>query len=71
MENQKENRCVIFLDSGIGGIPYFRHFCRRNPGQCVAYVADRLHFPYGKRGRDELSEILTEIAERVVQTLDP
>jgi len=71
MAEQKQNRCVLFLDSGIGGIPYFRHFHERNPGQSVAYIADRLNFPYGKRGRDELVEVLTGLVEKIVSKLNP
>ena len=71
MENQREDKCVLFLDSGLGGIPYFLHFHERNPGQSVVYLADRLHFPYGKRDRDEIATILTELVERIVQKVNP
>jgi len=71
MEDQKKDRCVLFLDSGIGGIPYFRHFHQRNPDQSIAYLADRLHFPYGGRDRNELGEILAVLVERIVQNLNP
>jgi len=71
MEDRKEDRGILFLDSGIGGIPYFRHFHQRNPDQGIAYLADRLHFPYGRRDRKELGEILTALVERIVQALNP
>jgi len=71
MANQSENRRVLFLDSGIGGIPYFRHFRQRNPGQSVDYLADRQNFPYGTRGREELCAILAEIVNNVKLELDP
>jgi len=71
MENQLEDRCVLFLDSGIGGIPYFRHFRSGNPGQSVAYLADRRHFPYGRRDRGELAAILTGLVERIAREIDP
>ena len=71
MADQTKNRCVLFLDSGIGGIPYFRHFRERNPDQNVAYLADRLHFPYGKRDRDELGAILVSLVERIARAIDP
>ena len=66
-----EKRPVLFLDSGIGGIPYCRSFHRRNPGQSIVYLADRLHFPYGKREKDELAAIITGLMESVIPTINP
>jgi glutamate racemase len=56
-------RPLVFLDSGMGGIPYCRHFVSRNPGESVVYLADRAGFPYGERSREELREMLREITE--------
>ncbi|MCL2191234.1 MAG: aspartate/glutamate racemase family protein [Treponema sp.] len=71
MEDLREDRCVLFLDSGLGGIPYFRHFRQRNPGLGVAYLADRLNFPYGRRDRGELAAILAGLVEKIVRTVNP
>jgi len=71
MEDKRENGSVLFLDSGIGGIPYFRHFRQRNPGRSVAYLADRRNFPYGGRDRAELAEILTGLVERAARKIGP
>jgi glutamate racemase len=62
---------ILFIDSGIGGIPYCSHFLRRNPGARIAYLADRLHFPYGKWEKTELAEILKRLVERLVKAIDP
>jgi glutamate racemase len=70
MEEQNNNP-VLFLDSGIGGIPYCRHFHRRNPGVPIVYLADRLHFPYGKREKGELVAILTRLMEQIIGIFDP
>lgn len=59
------------MDSGIGGIPYCRHFHQRNPGERVVYLADRLRFPYGKRERAELIVILTGLVEKLISAVDP
>jgi glutamate racemase len=64
-------RPVAFLDSGIGGIPYCDHFHRRNPGEPFVYVADRRHFPYGTRSREDLIAILTALTEDLVGAVDP
>jgi glutamate racemase len=65
------NRPVLFLDSGIGGIPYCRHFCGRNPDERVVYLADRRNFPYGARSRGELIDILTGLVETLIRRCDP
>jgi glutamate racemase len=62
---------VLFLDSGIGGIPYCRHFNQRNPGVPVVYVADRLYFPYGRREKKEILAILTGHINHLVGIFNP
>jgi len=62
---------ILFIDSGIGGIPYCSHFLKRNPGARVVYLADRLHFPYGKFDKHELAEILIRLVGRLVNVINP
>jgi len=62
---------VLFLDSGIGGIPYCRYFHQRNPRESIAYLADRLHFPYGKRDKEELAAIIVALVERAIPLINP
>jgi glutamate racemase len=66
-----EKHSVLFLDSGIGGIPYCRYFHRRNPDQSIVYLADRLHFPYGKWKQEELVEVLIRLMEQAVHIINP
>jgi glutamate racemase len=66
-----DERPLLFLDSGIGGIPYCRHFQLRNPGESLIYLADRAHFPYGKRGREELALIVPALMEELLEKADP
>jgi glutamate racemase len=66
-----DTRPLLFLDSGIGGIPYCRHFQLRNPGESLIYLADRAHFPYGRRRREELARIVPALMERVLEKADP
>jgi glutamate racemase len=65
------NRPVVFIDSGLGGIPYCRDFSKRNPDEEIYYIADRENFPYGPRGKDELILILTELTEKLLKTANP
>jgi glutamate racemase len=66
-----DTRPILFLDSGIGGIPYCRHFHLRNPGETLIYLADRAHFPYGGRKREELALIVPDLMGRLLETADP
>jgi len=66
-----DKRPVLFIDSGLGGIPYCRDFSKRNPNEQIFYVADRENFPYGPRGKEELTKILTELTEKLLKTVNP
>ena len=66
-----DNRPVLFLDSGVGGIPYCRHFLERNPQETVYYLADREHFPYGPRAKEEITAILISLTEKLLNKTDP
>jgi glutamate racemase len=66
-----DKRPVLFLDSGIGGLPYCHHFRQNNSGESLVYVADREYFPYGSRERLALIRRLEELMERIVRRWDP
>jgi len=66
-----DKRPVLYMDSGIGGIPYCQHFIKRNPGETVHYLADRENFPYGPRKREEIAAILTGLVRELIKTFDP
>ena len=65
------SRPILFLDSGIGGIPYCGRFHERNPDERIVYLADRRHFPYGSRGKDELTAILIRHIEKLTAAVNP
>ncbi|MDR0322446.1 MAG: glutamate racemase [Treponema sp.] len=66
-----DNRPVLFIDSGIGGLLYCADFIEKNPQEEVCYLADRENFPYGQRGKEELSNILIALTEKLIKTIDP
>ncbi|MDR2746159.1 MAG: glutamate racemase [Treponema sp.] len=66
-----DKRPIVFLDSGIGGIPYCREFAARNPKESLVYLADSLNFPYGGRSREELLDILGALVSELVSRDDP
>jgi glutamate racemase len=52
---------VLFLDSGIGGLPYCQQFMLRRADERVIYAADRANFPYGAKNSDTLKKILAAL----------
>jgi glutamate racemase len=66
-----DTRPVLFLDSGIGGIPYAREFMGRNPYETIYYLADRENFPYGPRGKEEIASILISLTEQLEKKINP
>jgi len=62
---------ILFIDSGIGGIPYCDHFLRRNPDERIVYVADRMHYPYGKFEKHDLAETLKSLVARLITIFNP
>jgi glutamate racemase len=62
---------VLFLDSGIGGLPYLRYFRERNPGEDLVYAADRLNFPYGTKDKDTLNRLLSSLLSRLIAIARP
>jgi glutamate racemase len=66
-----DNRPVLFLDSGIGGIPYCRDFLKRNSQETVYYLADRENFPYGPRQKEEITLILISLTEKLLDKICP
>lgn len=55
-----ESAPIVFLDSGVGGLPYLEWTRRRRPGENYLYVADRRHFPYGETPLKVLRPIILE-----------
>jgi glutamate racemase len=66
-----DNRPVLFLDSGIGGLPYCARFHHDKPLESLVYVADREYFPYGARDRLALIRRLTELLDRLIRRRAP
>jgi glutamate racemase len=62
---------VLFIDSGIGGLPYCRDFLRKNPHEPACYLADHKNYPYGPRGKEELTAILIPLIEKLLKRTDP
>ena len=66
-----DKRPILFIDSGIGGLPYCNDFVKRNQREEICYLADRANFPYGQHSKDELSSILITLTEKLLKKINP
>jgi len=64
-------RPVVFIDSGIGGLPYCRDFLEKNHNEEIFFIADREHFPLGPRKKEEVAEILISLTEKLLKKTEP
>ena len=67
----EKNAPIVFLDSGIGGLPYFEWMLREVPQETYIYVADRKNFPYGERETGELIALVIAVVEQIINELKP
>lgn len=63
-------KVVLFLDSGVGGLPYLETARARIPDACFHYLADDAGFPYGTKTPGEVSDLLLDRVRRVRSRLD-
>lgn len=49
---------IAVFDSGIGSLSIIRELRREVPAEDLLYFADRAHFPYGTKSRQQLLEII-------------
>ena len=66
-----DNRPVLFLDSGIGCLPYASFFHSRNPAETLICVADRANFPYGQKTKEYLIDALSSLTEKSISLFNP
>ena len=66
-----DNRPVLFIDSGIGGIPCTHFFYSRNKSEKIIYVADRANFPYGPQKKEILVDLLLSLVGKIVAKYNP
>ena len=62
MRTMKE-RPIGMFDSGVGGLSILRVFLEELPHEDVVYLADTVHFPYGKKTAEEIEGFGRNIAE--------
>ena len=61
----------VFIDSGIGGIPYMTRLLKRAPEANCIYVADSANFPYGEKSHEQVVECVTELVQKIQKRFEP
>ena len=61
----------VFIDSGVGGIPYMTTLLQREPDTECVYVADTANFPYGEKTHEQVVKCVTELVEKIKNKFAP
>ncbi|MCR5062073.1 MAG: glutamate racemase [Treponema sp.] len=61
----------VFIDSGIGGIPYMTTLLQRAPKASCVYVADTANFPYGEKSHEQVTECVTLLVKKICECFEP
>lgn len=62
---------IIFIDSGIGGLPYLEWIKEKMPEESFVYIADNKNFPYGTKSKDTLKKIMHSLMSSLVEEYNP
>ena len=55
----------VFIDSGVGGIPYMMKLLEKKPDSSCVYVADTANFPYGEKSHEQVVACVIELVEKI------
>ena len=69
-ENQQKVQ-YVFLDSGVGGLPYLKYLLEKEKDASCLYVADTKHFPYGEKERREIIEYSKALVDEIIKKVNP
>lgn len=64
-------KVLVFLDSGVGGLPYLSQTRRHVPCARLHYIADDAGFPYGTKSVGEVEDVLLDRTKRLRALLMP
>ena len=62
---------VVFIDSGIGGLPYLEWLKTRLPEESFVYMADNKNFPFGTKEKEVLIDIMIESMAYLEKVYNP
>ena len=61
----------VFIDSGVGGIPYMMKLLEKKPEYSCVYVADTVNFPYGEKSHEQVVKCVLELVEKIRTKFSP
>jgi glutamate racemase len=62
---------IVFIDSGVGGLPYLFQLNTQMPQIPTVYIADHDNFPYGIKNPEKLQELLLEVVKEAEEQWNP
>jgi len=65
-----DDRPIAVFDSGIGSLSVIQALREELPNESIIYLADRAHYPYGKKTREQLRSIVIQTL-KFLEKLDP
>jgi len=65
-----DNRPVAIFDSGTGSLSIIRSLTKEMPNESIVYLADRAHYPYGKKTKGQLKSIIIQTL-KYLEKFDP
>ena len=61
----------VFIDSGVGGIPYMTALLQKEPNASCVYVADNANFPYGKKTHEQVVACVVSLVQKIIEKFSP
>ncbi|SFI60113.1 glutamate racemase [Treponema bryantii] len=61
----------VFIDSGVGGIPYMMKLLEKKPDASCVYVADTANFPYGEKTHEQVVKCVTDLVGKIISKFAP
>ncbi|MFQ5940508.1 MAG: glutamate racemase [Nitrososphaerales archaeon] len=65
-----DNRPIAVFDSGIGSLSLIKSLRKEMPNESIVYLADRVHYPYGKKTQEQLKSIIIKTF-KCLEKFDP
>jgi len=65
-----DNRPIAVFDSGIGSLSVIQLLQKELPNESIVYLADRAHYPYGKKTPAQLKSIIIQTL-KYLESFDP
>jgi glutamate racemase len=65
-----DDRPILIVDSGLGGLTVAAALRRRLPGERLVYVGDTARVPYGSKSDDAIRTAVTQVVRAALDRLD-